>query len=241
MEEENKKEKKNPLTSDLSKKSTLWIVWNLIEAIMFIGGGIVAFIFYRNTDFQAVILIILGSVLLIDGSLRILANFLPALGLSNKENVFSDLIISGACELALGITVICDVASNPEVVGVISHFIALFIGIIVIVVGAVLIIYSLSILIRKIGTIGFALFPLLFGILLCVFGGFIIYTMSDPQVFYSTVMIIAGIILLIYGTYDLLTVIRAIQLKRTVHEIKKDINDISASYETKDSSDTPLN
>ncbi|MFA6830234.1 MAG: hypothetical protein WCR67_06000, partial [Bacilli bacterium] len=125
MEEENKKEKKNPLTSDLSKKSTLWIVWNLIEAIMFIGGGIVAFIFYRNTDFQAVILIILGSVLLIDGSLRILANFLPALGLSNKENVFSDLIISGACELALGITVICDVASNPEVVGVISHFIAL--------------------------------------------------------------------------------------------------------------------
>ncbi|MFA6829389.1 MAG: hypothetical protein WCR67_01590, partial [Bacilli bacterium] len=116
-----------------------------------------------------------------------------------------------------------------------------FIGIIVIVVGAVLIIYSLSILIRKIGTIGFALFPLLFGILLCVFGGFIIYTMSDPQVFYSTVMIIAGIILLIYGTYDLLTVIRAIQLKRTVHEIKKDINDISASYETKDSSDTPLN
>src|SRR5574344_931595 len=102
-EESVKKEKK---TLDLKKGGVIWVVWNYVEAALLLVAGILAIVFSKNKDLHNTILIIIGAFLIVGGFLKFLMNFLPVLSAVDKAKLSYDMVIGGAFELALGVTLV---------------------------------------------------------------------------------------------------------------------------------------
>jgi hypothetical protein len=239
MEEENKvvdgedKKKKSKKPLDLGKGGLIWTIWNATEAAVLIIVGILAIVFSNNQDFQKTILAIVGSMLIIDGALKILANFLPILATNRAEAeakakakaaMAYDLVIGGAFELALGITLIAiyTSATYANSMNVLVSLISTFIAIVCLVAGASLALFAIAFLIAKLYKVYMPILEIIFAAALIALGVVILVFVGDANSsdsekvakFFQIVLIITGVIITLSGAGLLVTTFQAVSDRR---------------------------
>lgn len=226
------KEKKERKRLDTRKGSIFWTVWNIIEALLIFTGGILCLVYCDNKDLQQTILFIVGGFVIFDGVLRIIINFLPVLTLVEKAAMTYDLVISGSVELAIGITLVCDVAIESSAFDVLIKFISMFIGIALIVFGAVILFYSIALLtnrVIKMKTV--SIIGLLVSALLITLGILTIVKLNDADKFAMFALIIAGIVLIVTGISQVVTAIFQRKKYLLKKEIKENIDEAKNQFE----------
>lgn len=216
----------------LQKGEPLWAIWQIVEAILFIVGGILAIVYSGSSELQQTILYVIGAFLIAGGALKILANFLPILSATDRAALTYDLVVGGSIELALGITIVSDIAGNNAVADAIVHFISLFIGIALIIFGAIAAIYCLAILFNKyLGMTGLSITGLVIGALLIALGAIVIVQMSTSSAFYKVVLIIVGVVLVLSGIGALINAINEVKRRNRINKAKEVINEVAATFE----------
>jgi len=236
MEEENKTMDGNKRTKkflDLSKGGLVWTIWNVTEAAALIVIGILAIIFSNNETFQKTILAIVGSLLAVDGGLKILANFLPIVATSRvdaeakakaKATMAYDLVVGGALELALGITLIMIYASTAYAssMRVLVSLISTFIAIICLVAGASLALFAIAFLVAKLYKAYMPILEILFAAMLIALGIVVLVFVGDANSsdadkvakFFQIILIITGVIITLSGAGLLATTFQAVAKRR---------------------------
>lgn len=224
------KEKKPKKVINMEKGSPFYTGWNIVEAIILVVGGILAMVYSNNTELQATILYIIGAFLIFDGALRILVNFLPILTIIEKTKLTFDLVIAGSFEVALGITTICDLAIEKGTADTIIKFVAMFVGIALLVFGAILIIYSTGLLTNKlIKMTKVAILGYIAAALLIALGVVSIIYLKDEKNFRQVVLIIAGLVLVLAGIGQVVSTIFARKKYLVKQDIRKAKEELKAS------------
>jgi hypothetical protein len=242
MEEENKvvdpepkKEKKAKKPIDLSKGGLIWTIWNATEAAVLIVVGILAIVFSNNQDFQKTILAIVGSLLIVDGGLKILANFLPILATTRieaeakakaKAAMAYDLVIGGAFELALGITLIAiyTSATYANSMNVLVSLISTFIAIVCLVAGASLALFAVAFLVAKLYKVYMPILEIIFAAALIALGVVILVFVGDANSsdaekvakFFQIVLIITGVVITLTGAGLMVTTFQAVSDRKAL-------------------------
>jgi len=106
----------------------LWVVLRVLESILLIVTGVLAIIYSNQPQLQKVIFIMIGVFLIFDGGLRIMKYFMNPLAPQRKT------VITSVFELTIGV-LFCLKAG--VLVGLLSDFLTLFIGILLIVIAGV--------------------------------------------------------------------------------------------------------
>ncbi len=134
----------------IKKGGIVWTIWNIVVAAIFMALGIVTIAKSGDTDFQNVIILIMGIIVIVDAGLRLLTQVLQFITVNGEKVLKTDLgaAIAGASELAVGILLIC-VSRNQAELGIILHYISLFAGILLITMGGVAIAYSVIFIVKK--------------------------------------------------------------------------------------------
>jgi len=219
-ENETKKEKK-PL--DFKKGSVLWVTWNYVEAALLLVAGILAIIYSNNKNLQNSILIIIGSFLIAGGFLKILVNFLPVLSAEDKALLSYDMVVGGAAEMAIGITL---VTITSDALSYIVSFVVSFVAILIIVAGASFLAFAIGFLVNKhkLFHIYMPILEIILALGLIALGIVMIYYKSQ-DVFNQILLIVGGIILALGGLGLL------IETTRVMLEANKAKRDAKASAE----------
>ena len=220
-----KKEKKTK-TLDLAKGSFLWTLWQFVQVAILLIGGILLISFSGNSNVQDIILKVMGWYLIVAGSLDVLANFLPLIAVRTKDSLTYDAIIGGSLTLALGISLVLQTSQFS----VLFDFVALFLGVVMIVIGAILFLYSLSLLFNHyVGTTAIATIGMILGAGVITLGAFSIHWFyQDSAKFEQVILILAGIIMIVMAIAILVEAINC--WKR--HDFVKNV--IKATYTEKD-------
>lgn len=185
----------------LKRGGIVWTIWQILEAALFIGLGVLAIVFSGNTDFHTVLFYIVGVVLILGGALKIVTNFIPLLTASTRDGLSYSLVVGGSLELALGITIICDLAQKEG--GQIADFIRLiilFLGIACLVGGVIFMVYSAAMLGNK--KMKDKLMPIVFivvGAILAALGIVMLIYRDNNEAFTKIILIIAGILMILAG------------------------------------------
>ena len=202
------------------KKSTLWNVWNIVVALLFVGIGILTCAFSSNSDFQNTIILIVGIVLLVIAGLQICFQILRIVLAGDETTISADLSIAGvtASEIALGIVAIM-VSQEMTSAQAVFKYLGYFLGIVLLSVGGILIVYEIVFLVKKkhklpvgIATIIGALIPIVLGILVLVF-------LNDQDRFLTFVFVFIGIIFILAGICHLALTIVKMRAKHAIDKV----------------------
>lgn len=182
------------------------IVWYYIIGAIALLAGILTCIFSDNGDFQHVIILILGILIIIDASLRILGNVLKIFRARAIHSVDEDYASSIVCasELAVGVIVVAiaeSIKSNVQYADIIFDYVTLFGGIFFIVVGCTTLIKGIFYLARKYPTKDKNIYRVVGGFILIIAGTLvlaIVYPASDEAVFHLFFMLL-GIYLIVFA------------------------------------------
>ena len=134
--------------------SLAWLIWNLIFAVIFIGFGIANLINNNEANYQFVIILILGILIVVDASFRLLFNVVTVINLG-KRNLIADTrghAILCAFELAVGIAVIHLarlIKADITQADFLFRFIGDFVGIAAIVCGCLVAVYGTILVVKK--------------------------------------------------------------------------------------------
>lgn len=131
-----------------------WLIWNCILAVLFLAIGITSLVLYKDRNYQSTIIMIVGIVVVVISSLRLLLNLATVINLG-KHNLLADTrskAIITAFELAVGISIIhlarLLLTDAPDA-NFFFHFLGDFFGIAAIVVGALILIYAIILAIKS--------------------------------------------------------------------------------------------
>lgn len=240
------KVKKEKHVIDTSKGGLIWSIWNFLEAALIFALGVVCFVFIaqaenKNSDVSytqviSTIILIAGIFLIIGGALKIIVNFLPVVGknivdatvkAAIKSKLSYDLVIGGTIELAAGVAII--VAYNKmngslnETVGVITTFLAVFAGVLLIIAGLSLALFAVGFIISKLYKIYLPIIEIVFGaalialgiVVLCVLAGNTDLTSMIALIILGVILVLAGIAMAII---TVLEIVKARRLKANAKE-----------------------
>ncbi len=244
------KVKKEKHVIDTSKGGLIWSIWNFLEAALIFALGVVCFVFIaqaesKNSDVSytqviSTIILIAGIFLIIGGALKIIVNFLPVIGknivdatvkAAIKSKLSYDLVIGGTIELAAGVAII--VAYNKmngslnETVGVITTFLAVFAGVLLIIAGLSLALFAVGFIISKLYKIYLPIIEIVFGaalialgiVVLCVLAGNTDLTSMIALIILGVILVLAGIAMAII---TVLEIVKARRLKATAKEASEE-------------------
>ncbi len=208
-----KKEKK-PI--NLAKGGLIWSIWNFLEAALILTLGIICFVFMAKASTKddinkviSVIMMIGGIFLVVGGALKIIANFMPvvarnvvdaAVKTAIKSQLSYDLVIGGTLELAIGVAFIVSYSKLSGLADLIATFLAVFIGVLVIVAGASLVLFAIGFIVSKLYKIYLPIIEIVFGAALVALGIVVICCLSgDTLLTMQISLIVLGIILVLAG------------------------------------------
>lgn len=182
------------------------IVWYYILGAIALLAGILTCVFSNNGDFQYVIILILGIIVIIDASLRILANVLKIFRARAIHSVDEDYANSIVCasELAVGVIIIAianSIKTSVLYADIIFDYVSLFGGIFLIVVGCTGLIKGIYYLSKRYPTKDKNIYRLIGGIILVIAGILvlaIIYPAPQETVFQLFFMLL-GIYLIVFA------------------------------------------
>ncbi len=253
------KVKKEKHVIDTSKGGLIWSIWNFLEAALIFALGVVCFVFIaqaenKNSDVSytqviSTIILIAGIFLIIGGALKIIVNFLPVVGknivdatvkAAIKSKLSYDLVIGGTIELAAGVAII--VAYNKmngslnETVGVITTFLAVFAGVLLIIAGLSLALFAVGFIISKLYKIYLPIIEIVFGAALIALGIVVLCVLAGNTDLTSMIaLIILGVILVLAGiAMAIITVLEIVKARRLKANAKE------ASEENKEDDNTEV-
>ena len=132
-----------------------WLIWNIALAALFIAFGIVNLVLNDNHDYQSTLFLILGILIIIDASIRLLFNVLTVARLG-QEKILVDTrrhAIYASFELAVGISAISlsNLIKSYELIQVefLFRFLGTFLGITAIVMAGLLLIFAIIFIVRS--------------------------------------------------------------------------------------------
>ncbi len=200
------------MESKLSKKIKsipLYLaIWNYVEAALLLVAGICFLIFCQNETLRNIFLILVGTILIADGSLRIVSDFIPLFRITDAKSLHFANIVPGAFELALGITFV-----STEILNVIG-ILATFIGILMIVGGVFLVLFGIAFIVKKFYSLYLPIVEIVLGAVLIVLGSLVLAFVTGEMMFTIFLVVIgiffvaAAIMLIVYTT----TVLREMRM-----------------------------
>ncbi|MBQ9457438.1 MAG: hypothetical protein IJU64_02895 [Bacilli bacterium] len=134
--------------------SVAWLVWNLVLATIILGFGIANLINNNVPEYQYVIILILGIVIVTDAAFRLLLNIITIINLG-KRNLIIDTrghAVLASFELAVGISTIhLARLINADITQAdfLFRFLGDFIGIAAIVCGVLALAYTIIMIVKK--------------------------------------------------------------------------------------------
>lgn len=193
----------------MKKSSAVWSIWNYVEALILMAAGVLAIVFRENEDLQNVIAYVAGAFVILDGVLRIL---MVIMGEKKSE---TSIMLVGGFEITIGIVVILEAYNFINIV-------TEFLFILLIVVGLLLIIYSILQIIAKSDKLYMPILEIVFAAILVALGiGICIIYYGNGDSRNQLVLVIIGIILALAGlTQAIITSITLIKAKK---KAKKDL------------------
>jgi hypothetical protein len=228
-----KKEKKPRKPIDTRKGGMIWTIWHYCEAILLIVLGVLAIVFNDNTDLKEAFLIIIGGFLILDGSLRILMNFLPLFGAEDKKSLSFNFVVSGAFELAAGITLILERSAADAI----ALFLTYFISIILIVAGVSFLLFAIGFIATKLYHLYMPILEIILGLAL-IAGGVVILVYMKPndsqtsEIFYRVVLILSGVIVTGVGLAEAVSTTSALIVENRRKKVMKAANAFHENVQT---------
>ena len=204
--------------------SLLWSIWHYVIGALLVVLGILAIAYNANTDLQKTFLIIIGAFVILDGVIRVALNFIPIFVLKNKSDLVFNFAISGALELAIGITLIVDSGAADAIAALLTYFIA----IVLLVAAVILIVFAIAFIKTKLYRLYMPILEIVFAAALAALGIFILikFNPENSSGFYSIVLIIVGILVIVFGVGEIvfttLALIGKNKVKKAVEEAKQE-------------------
>ena len=204
--------------------SLLWSIWHYVIGALLVVLGILAIAYNANTDLQKTFLIIIGAFVILDGVIRVALNFIPIFVLKNKSDLVFNFAISGALELAIGITLIVDSGAADAIAALLTYFIA----IVLLVAAVILIVFAIAFIKTKLYRLYMPILEIVFAAALAALGIFILikFNPENSSGFYSIVLIIVGILVIVFGVGEIvfttLALIGKNKVKKVVEEAKQE-------------------
>ena len=204
------------------KQSILWNIWSFVVAVLFVGIGILTCAFAGNTDFQNTIILIVGIILIVIAGLQMTAQVLRIILAGNEETRSIDFSIASvtAGELALGIVAII-VSQNPESAQIVFKYLGYFLGIFLLTAGAIMIIYEIVFLVRKVHNALIGVGTIIGGLILVTLGVLVIVFLNDQQKFLTFFFVCLGILFILIGLGYLALTIMRIRKQRLLKKAAK--------------------
>lgn len=231
------KEKK---TFSLKKGGLIWIIWNLVEALLLITMGVLTIINCQKDSLHKELFIIISIFLIVGGSLRILANFIPIIGARKADeqnkliirmNMSYSMCISGAVELALGIALMIAMTGDAAMMMVqyITDIIVYFASILLIVAGATLIAFAITFIITKLYKLYIPIVEIIFGLATAGLGIVILVLFAqNSQIIVTILLIIIGVLLILSGIGEAALTFRPVIKARKKEKAQKNEDMIDA-------------
>ena len=204
-------------------KRTFWNIWNLVLSVLFIGLGIVTCAFCANKDFQNVIILIVGIFLLTIAGLQIIAHVFRIIFFGSTRTLKTDLSVATvtASELAMGVITVM-VAFNQGDFEILFKYLGYFTGILLISIGAIIIIYEIVFIVRKIGSVTLSILAMFLALIPIVLGIVFIVFLSDQAHLLTLIFVILGIGLILFGLCYMAIVIFKMRAERVIDEVLDD-------------------
>lgn len=210
--------------------SIAWAIWNIVEAILLIVAGILCMAWSGEGDFQKNAVLVAGIVVIVDAGLRLLLSVIELFTASSVLMIKGNAsqIIAGAAELALGIS-LCYIYGHYDGGNVggtiippaknVFGYVGIYMGVLMIVLAAVVIIHALVFFFRRYNSIGQNLFTLISGGVLLALGIVAILNLNPEKgenvVHFFLILFGLGALLLgiLLGIGSVVTLIAAKKLK----------------------------
>lgn len=215
----------------LKKGSKGWAVWNIVEAIILGAIGVLCVIYSGNQDLQKWILIVLGILVIIDASCRLLFDvlgvFKTPVGTLVSTNYAA--VLTGSFEMALGIAVIMignQIKSKDN--EIIFKFLGNFVGIVLITIGALVAIYAIIYIVRKAQNIATSIVQIIVAAMFITLGILSIIFLHDNAM--QVALITLGIILMIAA---IVLLAGTIMVLKAAHDVKKQVATAKKNAEAK--------
>lgn len=205
-----------------AKLNRFWGIWNFIEAIILLVAGILAIVVaFTNGDnnsinTESIVAYVVGAFILLDGSLRVVMSFVHYRGPNNNDETGT---LVGGFELALGIVmVLLEVHFyNLTQQHVFTYLIANFIATLLIVVGLLLIAFSIVTIAKKYNGLFMPILEIIFAAIL-VGVGITIFILYYKQNNANIVLVLTGSVLCVASVAQ--GIITTITLKKAKKELK---------------------
>ena len=185
----------------LKKGGVVWTIWNCVVAVLFITLGIVTIVLSGNKDFQNVAILIAGILAIVDASLRLLTHVLGFVQTSGPNVVVHANyggIVGAVAELSVGILLIMVSRGESTLLMTLIQYLALFIGIILIVLGALTAIFAIVYLAKKLGYTLRGVMGIIIAALL-ITGGVLILVYANQEGMLQFMFVMYGIIFTVIG------------------------------------------
>ena len=212
----------------LKRGSISWLIWNLVESVILIAGGVMCVVFCNNTDFQKTALLIVGILVSLDAVLRLSLGVIDVLRIGDKAIMRTDYVeaAAGSLELALGIVLILSYTESSSL-EVVFKFIGLFIGIFLITIGAVAIVYAIVYIVKKMNLLIANIFSIIGAGIIVALGVMAIIYLTKQDTIMLIFLIILGLVLIASGVIlGILTISIASKVKKAkavIEDIKETV------------------
>lgn len=212
------------------KRGTIgWTIWNIIESLILVAGGLFCVMFANNTDFQAVAFTIAGALVIVDAGLRMLLEVINIFSFNDKTIVKTDFLqaIIGSVELAAGIILI-KIGNNPLNAAGLFEFLGIFLGTLLISAGVVVIIHNIIYIAKKIGSVGQNIVSIIGACVLIALGTCSIIYLTKTENLIVVSLILFGLFLMLTG---LILFVLTITILVAAKKAKKAINSVIEAEE----------
>lgn len=210
----------------LKRGSISWLIWNLVESVILVAGGVMCIVFCNNTDFQKTALLIVGILVAVDAALRLTLGVIDVIRIGDHTVMRTDYVeaATGSLELALGIILILSYTESASL-EVVFKFVGLFIGIFLITIGAVAVVYAIVYIVKKMNLLIANIFSIIGAVLVIALGVMAIVYLTKQDTIMLIFLIILGLVLIGSGiALGVLTITIGNKLKRAKNVIQ-DVKD----------------
>ncbi len=201
-------ERKEYKPLSFAKGSLISTIIGIIQAVILVGVGVVCIACSKMDWLRQGIFLAVGIIVTLFGILKLVMNAIPvfkAKSLSDEDKILfkgyfeTDMIMTGAIELIIGILLIVLYAINKDLLGNLMAFIGYAIAIALFVVAGTLMIFATGFLVSRIYKVFAAVIYYFFSAVLIGLGVLICVFLSQNSDFTIVVLISAGIVLCCIG------------------------------------------
>lgn len=218
-------------TKKQKKLNTFWFLWNLIESIVLLTGGVLAIVFgvmnnnnsSSSMDIENVVAYLVASFVILDGVLRVVM----FLARYNRGDEQSPMIISGF-EVALG-TLLILIQLRYSADHIFTYTVVNLVAIILIAIGLLLLVYAIFLIAKKYAKLFMPIVEILFSAVLVGVGVVIEVLYHTESSREQLVLILSGAILSLaaIGMFIITLITRA----KAKKELKKAEEEEQGNYE----------